>query len=661
VDAQPEFLLEIEELVEHIFVDLDELHAASTTPQISGRVARDLLDRLFRHVHSVKGSAASSGLEVVGQIAHEFENLLAEIRAGRILFTGAILAICESAADALAEGVRRAASGTVAPPPGALLERLQTAARTQKVRPGSEGSEMLPGTIPKEMWPGSEAGQQKLRALVAEGSHMFVVTASFELADFAARFRRLQEKLAEFGEAISTSPAVDEAHPEHVTFRILYGSSAPLPELEAAAVDFPGVEFTLLPNATDTEDDSNTSSVFPAPPVTLTNVVRVNLEQLDQLIFRAHLLLTLTLNSIDSASSRIPEGSPAHCDLTNEKERIRASFLRLANDLINLRMVSCGPMLRRAERAAKRGARLAGKEIDCEIVGADLPLDKLVAEAIAGPLIQLVRNAVDHGIESVADRLNSGKRPRGTLRLEAVSEGSQVRLRVVDDGRGIDPVLVSAAAQRLGIVPGDFPLDVDRSLRLIFRPGFTTLAAVSDVSGRGVGLDIVETAVEQVGGELRVSSQPGTGTTFEIRLPVTFGLLDATVVVSAGQRYCIPTNQIVATGRMEIPAPDKLSVIPLRDLLGQPSGTPPDSYSSANLPSKEASLITCEYRVEPAGASGNGRDRVALVVDAVAGKEEVLVRNLGRHAGRWSGVAGATELRDGTVALVLDLPRLLAH
>ena len=133
------------------------------------------------------------------------------------------------------------------------------------------------------------------------------------------------------------------------------------------------------------------------------------------------------------------------------------------------------------------------------------------------------------------------------------------------------------------------------------------------------------------------------------------------MVVAGGERYCIPSNQIVAITSAKTPTPDKLSVISMHDLLGQPQGTVADGSPANEHPNKQSSLVTCEYRIEPAGTSGNGRRRVALVVDAVAGKEEVLVRNLGRHAGRWSGVAGATELRDGTVALVLDLPRLLRH
>jgi two-component system chemotaxis sensor kinase CheA len=292
----------------------------------------------------------------------------------------------------------------------------------------------------------------------------------------------------------------------------------------------------------------------------------------------------------------------------------------------------------------------------------------LLVDAIADPLTHLVRNAVDHGIENEEERIQAGKKLRGTVRIEALSEGSQSRVRVTDDGRGIDPLLISDAAARLGIVETE-SIDFERSLRLIFRPGFTTLESVSDVSGRGVGLDVVETAVEQVGGELRVSSKPAAGTTFEIRLPVTFGLLEATVFVSAGNRYCIPASQTVETrdnandvGTKDTPqaesvedGPGKSGFPPvsMRELLGQP-------YLQTSAESSEdLQVITCQFSGEQSGTGPDGMKRISVLVDTVVGTEEVLVRTLGRHAGRWYGVAGATELRDGTVALVLDLPRLL--
>ncbi len=663
---QREFLLEIEELVEKIFADLDALRSTQADDRTSskGRRDRELIDRIFRRVHSVKGSAASSGLQVVSHIAHEFENLLAEVRVGRVLVDDAVVDTCESAAEALSESLSLAASGIVEPSRRALFDRLRAAVRNKagNTRDSLSDTEAVLKTIPFEIWQSqTEPEKERLVQIVAERNRLFVVATNFDLSDFDAQFFRLKEKLTELGEVISTSPAVDDEHPDRINFRVLYASEADLRQLEAAVVDFPGVAFKEIAGASETgssgNEEGSVSAASTSPSLSsLSNFVRTDLDKLDELISVTHELLRTTTNALALALSEQQLSTPARQELQKLNDQIRISFLGVEDELINLRMVSLGPTLQRAMRAGKAAARLAAKEIDFEIIGGDLRIDKLLADAIADPLIHLVRNAVDHGIETSEQRVQAGKKRQGTVRIEAFSEGSQSRLRVVDDGRGIDPLLVSEAALRLGIPNSDSPLDIDRSLRLIFRPGFTTLASVSDMSGRGVGLDIVETAVEQVGGEVRVSSEPKQGTTFEIRLPVTFGLIATSVVVSAGNRYCIPATQTLGIDAIDVidgaSGADQLRQVSMRDLLGEA----PEEDDASN----QLHLITCQFKDERAGLSNQESKCVGIVVDRVEGPQEVLVRSLGRYAGRWYGIAGATELRDGTIALVLDLPRLLA-
>lgn len=648
--TEREFLIEIEELVEQIFADLDELRATKT----EGRARRELIDQVFRRVHSVKGSAASSGLEVVSHIAHEFENLLDEVRAGRVLIDDSVVNTCESATEALSESLSLAASGIVEPSRRALFDQLQAAAQAKTISELPD-SEAILKSIPFEIWESlTEAEKQKLLSVVGEGSPLFVVATSFDLGNFDAEFSRLKEKLRESGEVISTSPKVDHEHPDKINFRILYAGTTSLETLQGSVSDVAKVvchEIVSASRETEipvTEEIVSVSRV-PTSLATLSNFVRADLDKLDRLISSTHDLwrttsTTLALTQMNAAVSD---------ELLRLTQQIRSSFISLEDQLINLRLVPLGPTLQRAVRAGRAAARLSGKEVNFEISGSEIRLDKLLVEAIADPLIHLVRNAVDHGTETVEERTQAGKTPRGTVRIEAASEGSQSRLRVTDDGRGVDPALVSVAAQRLGLCTSDEELDIERSLRLIFRPGFTTVTEASETSGRGVGLDAVETAVEQVGGELRVSSKPGSGTTFEIRLPVTFGLVTTNVVVSAGNRYCIPTSQTLGIDAIDVvdgaSGADQLRQVSMRDLLGQPEG-PDDSTSQLHL-------VTCQFTDD---RNGRGQTKcIGIVVDQVEGPEEVLVRTLGRHTGRWYGIAGATELRDGTVALVLDLQRLL--
>lgn len=662
-----QFLAETEDLIEQVFLALDELREQQDNRQRQ----RELIDEIFRRIHRLKGSAASFGFEGLGEIAHEFENLLSAMRAERITIVDRVLDVCENTATALLESLRLAASGVLEPSRRDLFEDLRAllqGPRTDAPYEESACAAVLSQLPPELSQASTNEEMRRLARGYKEGNCLYVVAASFDIASFDEQFYALKEKLAERGEVISTSPAVDPEHAEKVNFRILFSSPAPLRELESDLLGFPNVLLTELasPASVTAEQHALEPEPLRHTNTSASNFIRTDLDDLNRLISATHELSRLTSRALElnmSTRSNLTE-------LDELAGEIRRSFLAVEDDLIALRMVSLGPILQRAARAGRAAARLGNKQIDFEIVGLDLRLDKLLCDAIGDPLIHLVRNAVDHGIETPESRVKSGKPPRGKVLIEAFREGNRTRLRVTDDGRGVEPDTIAQAASRLGIIEPDRAIDMHRSLRLLFCPGFTTLSAASTVSGRGVGLDIVETAVEQVGGEVRVSSEPGRLTIFEIRLPVTFSLMNATIILAGANRYCLESNQIVKaelfaasavaannTGEILRTENGVLPLVRLRELLGQTEST---------LAGGELNVITCEFQERAAGESsalfetGNGTMLVGVVVDGVAGTEEVLVRNLGRHAGRWYGVAGATELRDGTTALVLDLPRLLS-
>jgi two-component system chemotaxis sensor kinase CheA len=293
-------------------------------------------------------------------------------------------------------------------------------------------------------------------------------------------------------------------------------------------------------------------------------------------------------------------------------------------------------------------------------------LDKSLADRVAEPLLHLLRNAVDHGIESAEERRAAGKAERGRVRVEASAEGSRVVLLVSDDGRGVDAEMVERAAAARGLVAPGARLREEQALRLIFRPGFSTAAHASLVSGRGVGHEVVERAVEEAGGEVRMRTERGRGTSFELRLPTTLALLASLVVRSSGHGYCVDAARVVETGYAE--QEDVISegarqtlrwrghdlpLVRLRELLGQHA-----EEDGAGDSTRLAFFVARAGGRRDEGEEGEA-GRLAVVVDGLEAQGQVLVRGLGRHATRWRGVGGATELSDGTVALVLDLPRLL--
>lgn len=669
-----EFLAEAEEIVEGLHGDLASLRARRG----EGRTRRELVGRIFRQVHTVKGTASSAGLEGLSALAHEFESLLDAVRLGRATLDDAALDAAEDAVSAIAASLDAAARSELAQTPEELVRRLrglagagsQEDSNMARARADEEEFGALPREVARAL---GEYERQRLREAAREGARAYVVAADFDLVTFDEQFRRLSEALGECGEVVSTQPFVNGGAPERVGFRIVCAAARPREELAALAAAF-GASLLDEEDARSVEEASSNAEDFvsegaraemssASAPWTQT-LVRVPLEELDDIIWSAHALFSEASRALDRAAQGATDGEepdPSAAD-------IRRRFAELEERLTGLRMVPLGATLERAARAGRTVARAAGKAVEFETAGGDVRLDKSLADRVAEPLLHLLRNAVDHGIESAEERRAAGKDARGRVRIEAFSEGSRVVLRVSDDGRGVDSGLVARAAVERGLVAPGARVSDEQALRLIFRPGFSTAARASLVSGRGVGLEVVEHAVEAAGGEVRVRSVRGRGTTFELRLPTTLALLASLVVRSAGHVYCVDAARVVATGHVERSdievegAPKtlrwrgrELPLVSLRELLGR------GSEEDADGEGRVAFFVARAGGRLGEGEQGDGLETggVAVVVDEVEGHAQSLVRGLGRHATRWRGVGGATELSDGTVALVLDLPRLL--
>jgi two-component system chemotaxis sensor kinase CheA len=666
-----EFLAEAEDLIEELYGDVAELRERRG----DGPARRELVARTFRHVHTVKGTAAAAGLDTAGRVAHEFESLLDAVRRGRAPLDEEALDACEEAVGALAESLDAAARGAEWEVPARLVERLRRLAAERPAAAAeavSAAEELLPPEVARAL---SAHERVRLAEAVAEGARAYLVSVEFDLSDFDEQYKRLSESLKESGEVVSTQPFVSDVGPGRVGFRIVYASAGPFGELAERAAAFgaalaadeadAGPPVETFEKTRDGASDSSEESEAAPPATTVTTSsssasatgVRITLEELDELISTTHGLFADTLGALEIALA----GAEGRAELEGRALGVRRRFFELEERLIGLRMVSLRASLLRAARAGRAAAREAGRRVEFEVAGGDARLDRSLAARVADPLLHLVRNAVDHGVETEEERLAAGKPAAGRIRVEADSEGGLVVLRVSDDGRGVDVEAVGRAAAAVGLVAPGATLTDAHALRLIFRPGFSTAAQASLVSGRGVGLDVVERAVEEAGGEVRVRSLRGRGTTFELRLPTALALLPAHVVASAGRRYCLGASHVVEAGHAE--ASDVLSagarrtlrwrgrelpLVELRELLG---------LSVEEVETDGAARRA--YIVARARQGTDGEARAAIAVDELEGQSEVLVRGLGRHAKRWRAVGGATELRDGTVALVLDLPRLL--
>jgi two-component system chemotaxis sensor kinase CheA len=654
-DEQSQFVADARDIVERLYRDLEQLRSARS----QGRQRRELAARIFRRVHTLKGSAGSMGLKFVSQIAHEFEGVLDGVRLGRVEITDAVLDAFEDGADAIARALESAPAEEPRRGATAVIKRLSALAAQSK-KQGTIADSLrsaLPPEIARSL---SEYDLQHTREAVREGAKLFIVSVGFAIETFDQNFRELTKLLGQSGEVISTGPGQPPTAGE-INFRLLYAAELVSSDIlrQAEALGYIDISEIKIESSAAGVKVSPEALPSRAPSADTGETVRVELRQLDELISGASELFRYTTNALLSL------GAPGNeLAFDNATRHLRRRFIELEERLIKLRFVPAGEVLARAAaRGGRMAARRLGKEVEFEIVGGDVGIDKRLADKIADPLLHLVRNAVTHGIESPAEREASGKSTTGKVKLAAFNEGSRIHITVTDDGRGIDWDRIVAAASAHGIANNASDLSTDQCLRLIFRPGFSTAQDVSELSGRGIGLDVVDRVMEQAGGEVRVATGPGAGTTFAMIMPATLALVQCLLVQSGDQLYAIESAGVSEGDVPDINQPatgedncrvewrgESLPLLHLSTLLGQSDG--PDSA--------ETMIVWQSPNTGAAAPAGNdGRNRYALVVESIKGHQETLVRSLGRHAARWAGVCGAAELFDGNVALVIDLDQLI--
>jgi two-component system chemotaxis sensor kinase CheA len=382
-----------------------------------------------------------------------------------------------------------------------------------------------------------------------------------------------------------------------------------------------------------------------APPVRREGMLRVAPELLDDLVDLTSELLI--------AQGDFAKGGERDPSLHEEQvSRLHSLVRAVSHQAMRLRMVPLEVVIERFPRMVRDLAREAGKEIVFEIHGKELEMDRALLEALVDPLVHILRNAVDHGVEDPEERERRGKPRGGTIRLEAWKEKDTVLIRVVDDGRGIDLEKVRRTAVKRGLLSEEkaSALSDTEALHLIALPGFSTADHVTEVSGRGVGMDVVQSAVKSLQGSFQIESRLGEGTTIAIRLPLTLLLLPTLLIEVADETYALALNQVRAIfdcppeeveslgNRQVLRRGDKeIPLIELKSLLGLPDSSAPSA------------VLLVEVRGEEVG----------VVVDKVLGAQEVVAKSLRSPLGRLRGLAGVTILGGGEVVLILDLQTLL--
>ncbi len=640
-DEQRLFLDDANDIVERLYSDLEQLRAA----RIEGKRRRQMAAQIFRRVHTLKGSAASFGFIAVSEVAHNFEAVLDGLRLGRMDLTEAVLDAFEDSISCIDRALH-APNEKIANDQNQVVQRLARFVKASK-QSGNIDTSLRAGLPPDIASSLSEYDLHHAREAIGEGARLFVVSAVFDIDTFDRNFRELTKLLGQSGEVIATTPGAP-ADDNEISFRILYAADFIAGEVLRQASLLSRVEHSEIKILWPANEGSASES---APAKSLVNehlnraAVRVDLAVLDDLITNAGELFRQATNAFSQTVGLSPVTDRAVNDL-------RMRFVAFEERLVRLRLVPASEVLERAAaRAGRIAARHLGKEVEFRIDGSDVGIEKSLADIIGDPLLHLVRNAITHGIEDPDERRAAGKDPIGHVTLTAMNRSGRIHVIVSDDGRGIDLDRVIATAAEQGISGTE--LSEDQCLRLIFRPGFSTLPEVSDLAGRGIGLDVVDRAMDVAGGEVRVASQKGLGTKFAMIVPTSLSLVNCVMVRSGEQLFAIDATNVqdrrrqatVTKGELDV---NDLPLLKLSDLIDQRTN---GSNATDYIVWRRPAISTNE-------SNGTG---YRIAVDEIITTQETLVRGLGRHAYRWMGVCGAAEIFDGRVALVLDLAELIEN
>jgi two-component system chemotaxis sensor kinase CheA len=595
---------------------------------------------IFRAVHTIKGMGATMGYAIVAELAHEMETVLDRIRRGDLDVDPGVMDILFRSADVL----EQAAEASVAGRDGEVTATdLVQALRAMGAQPAVNTG----WTVPAPATIGTLVRVRLSPDAPLRGVRAFIIVQS----------------LGKIGEVTGTEPSIDALQFEStaVDFALRLLSSSPADEIEQlirAAGDVVEVQVgddkpaaarrdsqARTAVGTPTSVDAESRSASPR-----SRQIRIDVRRLDTLM---NLVGELVIARGRLAQIATELGDKALLETVDQSTRL---ITELRDEITATRMVPVAQIFDRFPRVVRDAARAVGKQIDFVVEGKEIELDRSMLEDIAESLVHLLRNAIDHGIEAPADRVAAGKSPMGRLVLSAARDRSAVVIKVSDDGRGIDRKRVLARARRDGLVDAaKQDLTEDELLWLLARPGFSTAEKVTDLSGRGVGVDAVHTRVRALGGAMDIRSEPGEGTTMMLKLPLTLAIVRALLARVADETYAIPlahvsdtievTPEIVKTvkGREVLLARDE--VLPLhrmRELVDLPAYVAPN-----------------EIALEQAVVIDVGDRRAALVVDELSGQEEIVVKQYDAVRDSLPLFGGATLLGDGTPSLIVDVSSLL--
>ncbi|WRC25920.1 chemotaxis histidine kinase/response regulator CheAY2 [Helicobacter pylori] len=643
-EIMEDFLIEAFEMNEQLDQDLVELEH---NPE-----DLDLLNRIFRVAHTIKGSSSFLNLNILTRLTHNMEDVLNRARKGEIKITPDIMDVVLCSIDlmkTLLVTIRDTGSDTNNGKENEIEEAVKQlqAITSQNLEGAKEGTKEAPKEEVKEEAKKEnikENQENKAKAPTAENSASDNPLADEPDLDYTnmsaeeveAEIERLLNKRQE-ADKERRAQKKQEAKPKQEVAPKTETPKAPKTETKAKA-------------KADTEENK-------APSIGVEQTVRVDVRRLDHLM---NLIgeLVLGKNRLIRIYGDVEERYDGEKFL-EELNQVVSSISAVTTDLqlavMKTRMQPVGKVFNKFPRMVRDLSRELGKSIELIIEGEETELDKSIVEEIGDPLIHIIRNSCDHGIEPLEERRRLNKPETGKVQLSAYNEGNHIVIKISDDGKGLDPVMLKEKAIEKGVISErDAEGMSDReAFNLIFKPGFSTAKVVSNVSGRGVGMDVVKTNIEKLNGIIEIDSEVGVGTTQKLKIPLTLAIIQALLVGVQEEYYAIPLSSVLETVRIsqdEIYTVDGKSVLRLRDEVLSLVRLSDIFKVDAILESNSDVYVVI---------IGLADQKIGVIVDYLIGQEEVVIKSLGYYLKNTRGIAGATVRGDGKITLIVDVGAMM--
>jgi two-component system chemotaxis sensor kinase CheA len=649
----------LEESKEHI------QNLNSNLLELESNPGQDIIDEIFRSAHTLKGMSGTMGFNRISEITHEMESLLQDIKDGTISVSPEVIDTLLESVDFLEKLIGDITEN------GEERDR-DTKAILEKLRRKPGNSTPLKESEkenkkPEENHNFNEFEERLMKEAIAKGLLVWEVLIKLDANCLlkSARAFLVFKTLESFGDIIKTRPIVQDIEDEKFDdeFTVYIISTHQKQDLEKALGSISELKSILIKEVEQSslEKDPGNSEESPKETVACaldeqsvrhanhvkktSKTLRVDIDRLDNLmnLVSELIIIKTRLDGMDEKT----EGQKRR-EAVEYLERITSS---LHDAVMKVRMVPIENVFNRFPRVVRDLARELSKNITLIIEGAETELDRTVIDEIGDPLIHLIRNSADHGIEIPEERFRKGKPAQGTIKLKAYHDGNNVVIEISDDGRGINLNNVLKTAIDKGLIDRERAKNLKESeiISFLFEPGFSTKDRVTDISGRGVGLDVVKTKIESLGGGIEINTVPDQGTTFLIRLPLTLAIIQALMVMVGGEKYAIPLSAIketVIVASKDIKKVQKNEVTLLRGnvipilRLGEML-----DVESNGSPEEDLTVVIVK----------KGERDIGLVVDSLIGQQEIVIKSLGNFLKNIKFIAGATILGDGKVALILDV------